>query len=183
MENEKRLIPYGEKCTLDELPCGTLFAFGDDCIAVKSEYRCNNGLIEAFIIDSGEQFWGGAHTAKEQNELMVQPLTIEEADAVEVADFNAIVEKLECLLCHATGGKYSKAGYSWKDMERMVTDYIEECCEEAVDEAVVHSWWEKSTEGYEICHQCCADVAIFSGHKNYCPNCGAKMDGERKDRG
>ena len=84
MENEKRLIPFGEKCTLDELPCGTLFAFGDDCIAVKSEYRCNNGLIEAFIIDSGEQFWGGAHTAKEQNELMVQHLEIVEVDAVEV---------------------------------------------------------------------------------------------------
>lgn len=82
MANEKRLIPCGEKVTLDELPCGTLFAFGDDCIAVKSEYRCNNGLIEAFIIDSGEQFWGGVHTAKEQNELMVQLLEI--VDAVEV---------------------------------------------------------------------------------------------------
>ena len=84
MANEKRLIPCGEKVTLDELPCGTLFAFGDDCIAVKSEYRCNNGLIEAFIIDSGEQFWGGVHTAEEQNALMVQPLEIEEVDAVEV---------------------------------------------------------------------------------------------------
>lgn len=79
---EKRLISCGEKCTLDELPCGTLFSFGDDCIAVKSEYRCNNGLIEAFIIDSGEQFWGGAKTAKEQNELMVQPLEI--VDAMEL---------------------------------------------------------------------------------------------------
>ena len=82
MANEKRLIPCGKKVTLDDLPCGKLFAFGDDCIAVKSEYRCDNGLIEAFIIDSGEQFWGGAHTAKEQNALMVQPLEI--VDAVEV---------------------------------------------------------------------------------------------------
>ena len=78
MANEKRLIPDGEKVTLDELLPGTLFAFGDDCVAVKSEYRCNNGLIEAFIIDSGEQFWGGVHTAEEQNALMVQPLAIEE---------------------------------------------------------------------------------------------------------
>lgn len=46
---------------------------------------------------------------------------------------------------------------------------------------VVHSWWEKSTEGYRICHHCKADVAIFSGHKNYCPNCGAKMDGGKDD--
>lgn len=84
MANEKRLIPCGEKCTLDELLPGTIFAFGDDCIAVKSEYRCNNGFIEAFIIDSGEQFLGGVHTAEEQNALMVQPLEIVDVDAVEV---------------------------------------------------------------------------------------------------
>ena len=94
MATEKRLIPDGKKVTLEELLPGTIFAYGntlfasrnadEDCIAVKSEYRCSNGLIEAFIIDSGEQFWGGAKTAKEQNKLMVQPLTIEEVDAVEV---------------------------------------------------------------------------------------------------
>ena len=50
---------------------------------------------------------------------------------------------------------------------------------EAVE--VVHSWWEKSAEGYSICHHCKADVAIFSGHKNYCPNCGANMQ-ERKEQ-
>lgn len=78
MTNEKRLIPCGKKCTLDKLLPGTIFAFGDDCIAVKSEYRCANGLIEAFIINSGEQFWGGAETVREQIALMVQPLEIEE---------------------------------------------------------------------------------------------------------
>lgn len=84
MAQERRLIPDGKQVTLEELLPGTIFAFGDDCIAVKSEYRCSNGLIEAFIIDSGEQFWGGAKTAKEQNELMVQPLAIDEVDAVPV---------------------------------------------------------------------------------------------------
>ena len=63
--------------------------------------------------------------------------SIPDVDAVEVVEYDAIVNKLECLLCHATGGKYSKAGYSWETMERMVTDYIEECCEEAVAEGVV----------------------------------------------
>ena len=82
MANKKQLIPDGKKVTLEELLPGTIFAFGDDCIAVKSEYSCNNGLIEAFIIDSGELFWGGAKTAKEQNELMVQPLAIDEVDDV-----------------------------------------------------------------------------------------------------
>lgn len=49
---------------------------------------------------------------------------------------HAVIYKLECLLCHATGGMYSKAGYRLDDMERMVTDYIEKCCEEAVEEAL-----------------------------------------------
>ena len=84
MVNEKRLIPFGDKVTLYDLPFGAMFAFGDDCIAVKSEYTVSNGLIKAFIIDSGEQFWGGAKTAKEQNELMVQPLELVDVDAVEM---------------------------------------------------------------------------------------------------
>ena len=101
-------------------------------------------------------------------------------DAVEVAEYNAVIEKLENLLCHATGGKYSKAGYAWEDMERMVTDYIEECCEEAVAEEVVHAYWTGSsfspmTEEYEeCCSHCCAWSSEYG--KPYCPNCGAKMD-------
>lgn len=125
MATEKRLIPDGKKVTLDELLPGTIFAFGDDCIAVKSEYRCANGLIEAFIIDSGEQFWGGAKTAKEQNVLMVQPL--------------AIVE-------------------------------------------VVHGRWIKRGNEKE-CSAC--KFIYYSNHDdfNFCPNCGAKMGGERRNNG
>lgn len=40
----------------------------------------------------------------------------------------------------------------------------------------VHGRWEKYTPGYLICSRCKEHVAIFSGHKNYCPNCGVKMD-------
>lgn len=75
-------------------------------------------------------------------------------DAVEAHEYDAIVNKLECLLCHATGGQYSKAGYSLEDMERMVTDYIEECCEEAVEEAVVR------------CKDC-----QYRGNDTHCPMC------------
>ena len=125
MENEKRLIPFGKKCALDELPCGTLFAFGDDCIALKSEYRCGNGLIEAHIVGSGEQFWGGAKNAIEQNALMVQPLGIVE---------------------------------------------------------VVHGhWFWKPTNEYTRILTCsvCGRTEGADKHHKYCPNCGAKMDGDR----
>ena len=41
---------------------------------------------------------------------------------------------------------------------------------------VVHGRWIQSEPGYKLCSHCMADVAIYSGHRNYCPNCGAKMD-------
>lgn len=47
--------------------------------------------------------------------------------------YNELVYKLECLLCHATGGRYSKAGYSLEDMCRMVDEYIDRCIEESED--------------------------------------------------
>lgn len=42
---------------------------------------------------------------------------------------------------------------------------------------VVHGEW-IGHEGYEECN-ICHHKAMFE--HNYCPNCGAKMDGERKD--
>ena len=64
---------------------------------------------------------------------------------------------------------------------------------EAIDDApavdtveAVHGRWEKSEyNGFVRCDKC-KDVYIdeswlTDGKWNYCPNCGAKMDGERKD--
>ena len=99
-------------------------------------------------------------------------------DVVEMKEVYDIVYKLECLLCHATGNKYSKAGYDLDDMCRMVTDYIEECCQEAVDEAVVHGRWE-TIEGSEWLGCLCSNCQKWSDAKtNYCPNCGADMRGD-----
>lgn len=57
---------------LADLEPGKLFRFGDT-IGFKSEYR-TGGAIEAFIVGSGEMFWGGTNTAQEQRELMVEPI-------------------------------------------------------------------------------------------------------------
>ncbi len=51
-------------------------------------------------------------------------------------DYEEVVYKLGCLLCHATGGKLSKASYPLRVMEVYVTDYIQDCCDEAVEEAL-----------------------------------------------
>ena len=101
-------------------------------------------------------------------------------DAVDAREYYSIVSKLEGLLCHATGNQYSKAGYSLESMMRMVTDYIEECCEEAVNDAAVHGQWiEYNT--FMTCSECDTDWFYEDNdcdRLKYCPNCGAKMDGD-----
>ena len=54
-------------------------------------------------------------------------------------DAEELKHKLECLLCHATGNKLSKSTYSLETMERAVTDYIEDLCREAEEEASVRA--------------------------------------------
>ena len=52
--------------------------------------------------------------------------------------YDEVVYKLECLLNHATGGRYSKASYSLNDMCRMVDGHIDECIEEVIAECELH---------------------------------------------
>lgn len=52
---------------------------------------------------------------------------------------------------------------------------------------VVHGHWiSKNPHGYEwtfVCSNCdYADGYPFNNRHNYCPNCGAKMDGETEDK-
>lgn len=52
----------------------------------------------------------------------------------------------------------------------------------------IHSRYEDCSEQFEIvkCSQCNHEayaMALYVHGGNYCPNCGAKMDGERKDGG
>ena len=68
-----------------------------------------------------------------------------------------------------------------------VVEFLEDCpIVDAVE--VVHSKWAKDGDGDEYCENCSRYMPIRevtgdpSAH-NYCPNCGAKMDGERKDTG
>lgn len=69
------VLEEGEPCTLEELECGSLFKH-EGTIALKTEYSSNSGLIEAYIVGSGEHFWGGTSTPSEQSQLIVTPLTL-----------------------------------------------------------------------------------------------------------
>ena len=50
-------------------------------------------------------------------------------------DCEELIYKIEYLLCHATGNKFSKYTYPIGDMVSYVNDYIQDCCNEAVEEA------------------------------------------------
>lgn len=85
----------GEKVRLCDLLPGTLFEH-DGCIALKSEYQTSRGLIEAAIVDSGEQFWGGAKTVQEQRELLVQPFELTEDEEASAVEAVAVVRCKDC---------------------------------------------------------------------------------------
>lgn len=65
------------KVRLIDLAPGTLFEF-NGAIALKTEYRSDSGAVEAYIVGSGEMFWGGVSSADKQIELMVEPIELEE---------------------------------------------------------------------------------------------------------
>lgn len=50
-------------------------------------------------------------------------------------NYEELIYKTECLLCHATGNKFSKHTYTTQEMISFVDDYIQDCCDEAVEEA------------------------------------------------
>lgn len=50
-------------------------------------------------------------------------------------NYEELIYKTECLLCHATGNKFSKYIYTTQEMISFVDDYIQDCCDEAVEEA------------------------------------------------
>ena len=52
----------------------------------------------------------------------------------------------------------------------------------AADVAPVrHGRWLHRKNGIAYCSEC--EIDTVEDETNYCPNCGAKMDGERKDEG
>ena len=64
-------LKIGKLTTLDGLPTGSLFLSKDKtCLALKTEYRTDQGAIEAYIVGSGEFFWGG--TSAPMKQLMVE---------------------------------------------------------------------------------------------------------------
>ena len=69
-------------CPLAECPPG-LFLFGN-CLGFKSEYRADDGRCAAFVVESGEYFWGGATSNDAREDLMVHPVDLVDASALRI---------------------------------------------------------------------------------------------------
>lgn len=62
------------KVTLAECPIG-LFLSADGELCLKTEYGNNDGRIDAYIVSSGEMFWGSApQTIASQRAELVTPV-------------------------------------------------------------------------------------------------------------
>lgn len=62
--------------TLDRCPIG-LFRSEAGTLCLKTEYGNNEGRIDAYIVDSGEFFWGAApQTIESQRAQVVYPVLV-----------------------------------------------------------------------------------------------------------
>lgn len=71
--------------SLDECPEGLFLFNGTLCF--KSEYQTQNQSSgywqsDAYVVSSGEYFWGGASTAEARDKLLVTPVPADHIDAI-----------------------------------------------------------------------------------------------------
>lgn len=77
---------------------------------------------------------------------------------------------------------YLKHHSAFKSKSEIIQDIAE--CEPADVAPVVHAYWIPQKENYEFkeawmkCSACGYPVSKWTGNTNFCPNCGAKMDGK-----
>jgi hypothetical protein len=93
--------------SLADCPIGLFLKDGELC--VKSEYGDNEGRIDAYIVSSGEFFWGGAKTRAQQRKVLVIPV-----------DHRDLMNALELAIGHidhmAAFIASQNAGYSFESL-------------------------------------------------------------------
>ena len=100
------------------------------------------------------------------------------AEYIKLEDAIAIIEEKQKELCPV--GRYGRGYVYGSDREKYDSwDEIIDALENipAADVApVVHGRWVFGGDGCVICSKCNEEESN-DNHRNFCPNCGAKMDG------
>ena len=102
------------------------------CVQVISD-KSGNGWFE-YLYKTG-------HTMNASNKYLNKIYCNDLINRLQ-AENEELIHKLECLLCHATGGKLSKYTYPLGTMESYVNDTIQDYCEEAIEEAKAEAYKE-----------------------------------------
>lgn len=75
------IVPSGWPVGLHECPPGIFCAVGRDgpdpsCLGFKTEYHQDDGATAAYVLASGETWWGGATTKEQREAQLVMPCDI-----------------------------------------------------------------------------------------------------------
>lgn len=83
MSDAKTVLPETGRVPLWNAPIGLFKCDGELCL--KTEYRRNDGWIEAYIVSSGEAFWGPPpQTLPSQTACLVEPVDWEVIEGMTV---------------------------------------------------------------------------------------------------
>ena len=109
-----------DNAIIKALKCCKKAKINQDCVVLKcpfsTEYGCNIGL---------ENLRNEALDLINRQKAEIERLK---------KNYEELIYKTECLLCHATGNKFSKYTYTTQEMISFVDDYIQDCCDEVIEE-------------------------------------------------
>ena len=67
------IVSGGPTVSLASCPIGLFLSEGGE-LCLKTEYGGNDGRIDAYIVSSGEFFWGGTSWPEKQRQVQVRPV-------------------------------------------------------------------------------------------------------------
>lgn len=76
-EKIELIVSGGRTVSLASCPIGLFMSEGGE-LCLKTEYGDNNGRIDAYIVSSGEFFWGGTSEPIKQRQVQVRSVIVPE---------------------------------------------------------------------------------------------------------
>ena len=101
---------------------------------------------------------------------------------ITMAKADEVKKALDMCIHHAFGSDCAGCVYREYEGGFCIDAIMKDALDVINQTEVVHGWWEHAPDYAEYCSICGHYPDEEANHAyDYCPNCGAKMDGERKD--